>query len=48
MILLDDDRALVVSGFQDARDAFDGTGGDETDADLEFATPVEVIAYAIR
>lgn len=48
VILLDDDRALVVSGFQDARDAFDGTGGDETDADLEFATPVEVIAYAIR
>ncbi len=48
VILLDDDRCLVVSGFQDARDALDGTGGDDPEADLEYATPVEVIAYAIR
>jgi len=48
MFLLDDDRVIVVSGFQDARDAFAGAGGVDQDADLDFATPVEVIAYAIR
>ena len=48
VILLDDTHALVVSGFQDAQDAFAGTGDDDTETDLEFATPVEVIAYAIR
>jgi hypothetical protein len=48
VILLDDGRVLVVSGFQDARDALDGTGDDDPETDLEYATPVEVIAYAIR
>jgi hypothetical protein len=46
VIILDATRVLVVSGFQDARDALDGTGDDSDN--LEYATPVEVIAYAIR
>jgi len=46
VILLGSSRLLVVSGYQDARDALDGTGDDSKD--LEYATPVEVIAYAIR
>jgi len=48
VILLDDDRALVVSGFQDARDAFTGAGGKDDEDDLDYATPVEVITYATR
>ncbi len=48
VILLADDRALVVRGFQDARDALDGTGGEADDAELDDATPMEIIAYAIR
>lgn len=48
VILLPGDRAIVVSGYQDARDAAFGTGDETAESDLEYATPVEVIAYAIR